>query len=226
MSCHMKHRTSTFCWEKKIFWSSTKHWNTSRHFLSSHSGLPTTFFLTLGRKGEIFSYVSQTKSCELKDLLLRVSCWQSPITEGGAVITFVRTHPNLVLLWYKGRNFRPITGDCRLAASNNFIRGISVGKLDSFRLDFVSVSDERGSVINRITSSFRYISREESLNLISKAERNGLKKLINLSQTKQNYSKQLMKKFNRSGKEELRDPAFPTCMCQSTWSSSRSWGPF
>ena len=29
-----------------------------------------------------------------------------------------------------------------------FIRGITAGKLDSFRLDFVSVSDEGGSVIN------------------------------------------------------------------------------
>ena len=37
-------------------------------------------------------------------------------------IAFVGTHPNLVLLWYKGRNFRAITGDCRLAASINFIR--------------------------------------------------------------------------------------------------------
>ena len=59
-------------------------------------------------------------------------------------IAFVRTHPNLVVLWHKGRNFEAITGDCRLATPINFIKG----KLDSFRLDFVSVSDERGSVIN------------------------------------------------------------------------------
>ena len=64
------------------------------------------------------------------------------------IIAFVRTHPNLVFLWHKGRNFRAITGDCQLATNINFIRGISAGKLDSFRLDFVSVSDERGSVIN------------------------------------------------------------------------------
>ena len=61
------------------------------------------------------------------------------------MIAFVRTHPNLV--FRKGRNFRAITGDCRLATPINFIRGISAGTLDSFRLDFVSVSDERGSVI-------------------------------------------------------------------------------
>ena len=54
---------------------------------------------------------------------------------------------NLVFLWHKGRNFRAITGDCRLDTPINFIRGFSVGKLDSFLLDFVSVSDERGSVI-------------------------------------------------------------------------------
>ena len=41
------------------------------------------------------------------------------------VIAFVRTHPNLVLLRYKGRKCRAITGDCRLAASIYFIRGIS-----------------------------------------------------------------------------------------------------
>ena len=54
------------------------------------------------------------------------------------LVAFVRTHPNLVFLWHKGRNFRAITGDYRLAAPNDFIRGISAGKLDSFRLDFVS----------------------------------------------------------------------------------------
>ena len=63
-------------------------------------------------------------------------------------IAFVRTHHNLVFLWHKGSEIRAITGDCRLAAPINFIRGILAGKLDSFRLDFVCVSDERGSVIN------------------------------------------------------------------------------
>ena len=64
------------------------------------------------------------------------------------IIAFVRTHPNLVFLWHKGRNFRAITDDCKLVALIDFIRGTSAGKLDSSRLDFVSVSDERGSVIN------------------------------------------------------------------------------
>ena len=54
----------------------------------------------------------------------------------------------LVFLWYKTTNFRSIRGDCRLAAPSDFIRGISARKLDSFRLDFVSESDERGSLIN------------------------------------------------------------------------------
>ena len=53
----------------------------------------------------------------------------------------------LVFLWYKATNFQSIGGDCRLAAPTDFIRGISVRKLDSFRLDFVSVSDEHGSEI-------------------------------------------------------------------------------
>ena len=51
--------------------------------------------------------------------------------------------PILVFLWFKG-----IVDDCRLAAPTDFIRGILAGKLDSFRLDFFSVSDKRGSVIN------------------------------------------------------------------------------
>ena len=51
------------------------------------------------------------------------------------LIAFVRTHPNLVFLWHKASNFRAIPCDCRLAALSNFTRGISAGKLDSFRLD-------------------------------------------------------------------------------------------
>ena len=54
----------------------------------------------------------------------------------------------LVFLWCKATNFQGIGGDCRLGAPTNFIRGIPAGKLDSFRFDFVSTSDERGSVIN------------------------------------------------------------------------------
>ena len=53
----------------------------------------------------------------------------------------------LVFLRYKATNFRVIGGDCRLPAPTDFIRGILARKLDCFRLDFVSVSDERGSVI-------------------------------------------------------------------------------
>ena len=54
----------------------------------------------------------------------------------------------LLFLWYKATNFRGIGGYCRLAAPTDFIRGISPGKLDSFRLVSSSVSDERRSVIN------------------------------------------------------------------------------
>ena len=35
------------------------------------------------------------------------------------LIALVRPHPSLVFLWHKGRNFRAITGDCRLAAPIN-----------------------------------------------------------------------------------------------------------
>ena len=43
----------------------------------------------------------------------------------------------LVFLWFKATNFRDIKVDCQLAApiSTDFIRGISAGKLDSFRLE-------------------------------------------------------------------------------------------
>ena len=52
----------------------------------------------------------------------------------------------LILLWYSCGT--KAGGDCKIAAPINFIRGISAGKMDSFRLDFVSVSDKRGPVIN------------------------------------------------------------------------------
>ena len=48
------------------------------------------------------------------------------------IIVSIRAHPNLVFPWHKGKHFRAITGDCKLAASINFIRGISAGKRDSF----------------------------------------------------------------------------------------------
>ena len=59
----------------------------------------------------------------------------------GEVFAFVRTHPNLVLLCHKGRNFRVITGDCRLAAPINFFQEyLGRWKLDFFGLVFVSFS--------------------------------------------------------------------------------------
>ena len=60
---------------------------------------------------------------------------------------FVRIHPE-VFQWYKGRIVRVITGDGKLDAPINHIRGISAVKLDTLRLDFVFVSDERGSIVN------------------------------------------------------------------------------
>ena len=71
--------------------------------------------------------------------------WRDP---SDLIVAFVRTHPNKVFRWHKGRNFQAITGDCKLAAPINFIRGISAGKLDSFQLDFISISDKHGFVIN------------------------------------------------------------------------------
>ena len=53
-----------------------------------------------------------------------------------------------MFLWYKGTNFRGVADDCPLASPINFIRGISAGKLDAFQVDFVSVKDERGFLIN------------------------------------------------------------------------------
>ena len=63
-------------------------------------------------------------------------------------VILVRSHPNLGVLWYKGTNFQGVAGNCRSASPSDFIRARSAGKLDSFRLDLVSISDERGSVIN------------------------------------------------------------------------------
>ena len=58
------------------------------------------------------------------------------------LIAFVRAHPNLVFLWHKDRNFRAITGDCRLAAPINWFYQGHLGRkeLDSFGLVFVSFS--------------------------------------------------------------------------------------
>ena len=43
-----------------------------------------------------------------------------------------------------------------MAAPTDFIRGISAGKLDSFRLHFVSGNDESGPVINDYFSLIIY----------------------------------------------------------------------
>ena len=59
------------------------------------------------------------------------------------LMAFVRTHPNLAFLWYKGRNFWAFMGDCR-STPIDFIRGIwDVGNwtpLDSFSFPLVLFS--------------------------------------------------------------------------------------
>ena len=104
----------------------------------------TKGYVNLLEQKKVFTYEKLTRTglfwnTNMAAVLL---FWESNI------IVFVTTHPNLVFLWHKGRNFQAIAGDCKLAASIYFIRGVSAGKLDFFRLDVVSVSDERGSVIN------------------------------------------------------------------------------
>ena len=54
----------------------------------------------------------------------------------------------LGFLWYKATNFQGMRGDCRSGTPTDFIMGISAGKLDSFGLNFVSISDKSGSIIN------------------------------------------------------------------------------
>ena len=48
------------------------------------------------------------------------------------LFAFVRTHPNLGVLWYKAADCRGIGSDCRLAAHPDFIRGTSAWRLVSF----------------------------------------------------------------------------------------------
>ena len=75
-----------------------------------------------------------------EDLLSRLRIYRDSLILG-VVFAFVRTHPNLVFLWHKGRNFRVTTGDCRLAAPINFFQGhLGRWKLDFFGLVFVSFS--------------------------------------------------------------------------------------
>ena len=61
-------------------------------------------------------------------------------SEGILIWRFCSTEAEILKLSRASANY--------ITASANFVRGISAGKLVSFRLDFVSVSDERGSVIN------------------------------------------------------------------------------
>ena len=110
-------------------------------------------FATRQSKGAL-SYINKLKTVQTLSANCSVWCWMcgNNLFQSGAhnperaasmrschgvftdqFIAFVGTHPNLVLLWYKGRNFRAITGDCRLAASINFIRAhLGSRKLDSF----------------------------------------------------------------------------------------------
>ena len=53
-------------------------------------------------------------------------------------------HPNLGVPVVQSE----VSGATALAAPTDFIRATSAGKLDFFRLDFVSVSDECRTVIN------------------------------------------------------------------------------
>ena len=57
------------------------------------------------------------------------------------LFAFVRTHPNLVFLWHQGRNFRAITGDCKLTVPINVISGISAGRETGLLLTRVTNAD-------------------------------------------------------------------------------------
>ena len=73
------------------------------------------------------------------------------------MIAFVRTHPNLVSLWHQGRLFRAIgTGDRKLAAPINVIRGISARKLASHAGVF------RGARISSLPTKGRNTSSPKS----------------------------------------------------------------
>ena len=70
-----------------------------------------------------------------------------PLLPPGHIVTFIRMHPNLVFLWHQGRNFRAITGDCKLATPINV--GQETGLLSTrFLFHNFSVSDEPRSVID------------------------------------------------------------------------------
>ena len=68
-------------------------------------------------------------------------------------LRFILSHSSeRILIWRScgTKKFSSYHGRLQTSSPIYFIRGISVGKLDSFLLDFASVSDERGpgSVIN------------------------------------------------------------------------------
>ena len=147
-------KTSNFILEQKRL----------RHKTASRLGLGKGLFPSLRTSSFLGFFTSDRRSRGRRSQLLK-----APIKTGSTVqfdgptaqcacharlITFVNFSSSseriliLVFLWYKATNFRGIGGDCRLAAPTDFIRGISPGKLDSFRLVSSSVSDERGSVIN------------------------------------------------------------------------------
>ena len=54
----------------------------------------------------------------------------------------------LVFLLYKATHFWGVTGDCQFAAPTDFNSDTSAGKLESLWLNFVCLSDERGSLIS------------------------------------------------------------------------------
>ena len=104
--------------------------------------------------------------------------WTPPSKFLAQIIAFVRTHPNMVFLYHKGRNFSATTDKCKLAAPINSIRCITAGKLDSFRLDFVSVSDECGWVIWLPLVCYILNSNHRVVNHIDNIEPGILKKWI------------------------------------------------
>ena len=86
-----------------------------------------------GNTSTCFSLVPSKEICALLRLL----------------VAFVRTHPNLGVPVVQSHKFSRYCGWLPISPPpTDFIRGILAGKLDSFRLDFFSVTNKRGSVIN------------------------------------------------------------------------------
>ena len=57
-------------------------------------------------------------------------------------------HPNLGGPVVQNHKFSRYQGRLSISRHTDFIRGISARKLDSFQLNFLSESDERGSITN------------------------------------------------------------------------------